>query len=117
MKKNIFKLIFGFLTGVLNGLFGAGGGVVAVETLKHTGLDQKSAQSTSIAVILPLCILSAIIYYFNGKIELDNNMWILLPSGLIGAFFGTFLMKKISCNLLKKIFCCFMIYSGIRMIF
>lgn len=117
MKKSIFKLIFGFLTGVLNGLFGAGGGVVAVETLKHAGLDQKSAQSTSIAVILPLCILSAIFYYFDGKIELNNNIWFLLPSGLVGALFGTFLMKKISCNLLKKIFCIFMIYSGVRMFF
>ena len=116
MKNKGFLLFFGFLTGVLNGLFGAGGGIVAVETLKHTGLDQKRAQSTSIAVILPLCVLSAVLYFFNGKVPLDN-IWFLLPAGLIGALFGTFLMKKISCNLLKKIFCVFMIYSGIRMFF
>lgn len=116
MKNKITFTLLGILTGVLNGLFGAGGGIVAVEVLKHSGLDQKKAQSTSIAVILPLCILSVIMYYFSGKISFDN-MWFLIPAGLCGAAFGTYLMKKMSCELLKKIFCAFMIYAGVRMFF
>ena len=115
-KENKILIIAGFLAGILNGLFGAGGGIVAVEALKKNGLDQKEAQSTSIAVILPLCILSAIIYSLNAMPDFKTILILILP-GLIGAFFGTFLMKKMSCRLLKKVFCLFLIYAGVRMIF
>ena len=46
----------GGLCGVLNGLFGAGGGIAAVPLLKAGGLEQKKAHATSLAVILPLAV-------------------------------------------------------------
>ncbi len=115
-KNNVIFALYGILIGVLNGLFGAGGGIAAVEVLKHYGLDQKQAQTTSIAIILPLCVLSAVLYLFKTEIDFKNLLF-LIPSGLAGAMLGTFMMKKMSCELLKKIFCGFMIYAGIRMFF
>ncbi|MBQ4155926.1 MAG: sulfite exporter TauE/SafE family protein [Clostridia bacterium] len=116
--KNISNLIlsfFGIIIGALNGLFGAGGGIAAVEVLKHFDLDQKEAQTTSIAVILPLCVLSASLYM--AKMQIDFKiMAILIPFGLLGAFSGTIMMKKFSSETIKKIFCFFIIYAGLRMI-
>lgn len=116
IKSNAVFMIFGVIIGVINGLFGAGGGIAAVEFLKYTGLDQKQAQTTSIAVILPLCIFSAVLYSFKTDIDFKTSL-ILIPAGICGAALGAFLMKKISCELLKKIFCGFMIYAGVRMFF
>lgn len=116
LKNSVIFSIYGVIIGIINGLFGAGGGIAAVEVLKHSGLDQKQAQTTSIAIILPLCVLSAILYSF--KVDIDfKTTFILIPFGILGTFLGTFLMKKMSCELLKKIFCGFMIYAGVRMFF
>ena len=44
--------------GVANGLFGAGGGMVLVPALqKLTDVEEESLFPTSVAVILPLCLL------------------------------------------------------------
>ena len=114
--KNIIISIFGIAIGIVNGLLGAGGGIVAVEILKHFGLDQKRAQTTSIAIILPLCVLSAILHMFKNQVDYKTAL-VLMPSGLIGAYLGTIIMKKTSCDFIKKVFCGFLIYAGVRMIF
>ena len=57
----------GSITGLLNGLFGSGGGMVAVPLLEHSGLEPAKAHATSIAVILPLTALSAGSYLFPAR--------------------------------------------------
>lgn len=52
MKKKLFSL-WGTLAGFLNGMLGAGGGMVVVPILK-TRLSEKQAHATSVAVILPI---------------------------------------------------------------
>lgn len=115
MNKSVILSLFGIVVGVVNGLLGAGGGIVAVEVLKYFGLNQKKAQTTSIAVILPLCILSTVLYVLKSHVDFKTAL-ILMPSGLIGAYLGTLVMKKTSCEFIKKVFCGFLIYAGIRMI-
>ncbi|MBQ2390482.1 MAG: sulfite exporter TauE/SafE family protein [Clostridia bacterium] len=108
--------IFGFLIGVVNGLFGAGGGMIAVPLLKSCGADQKQAHAGSLAIILPLSVVSAIIYSFNENVDFSLSLK-LIPFGIIGSLLGTFIMKKIDPAWLKRIFALVMIYSGIRMLF
>ena len=114
-KSNLILSAFGLIIGILNGLFGAGGGIAAVEILKHFNLDQKCAQTTSIAIILPLCTLSALLYMTKMTIDF-KTMGILVPFGILGAYIGTIAMKKLSLGAIKKIFCAFIIYAGFRMI-
>lgn len=116
IKDNLFLMTAGFLSGICNGLFGAGGGIIAVEALKRKGLDQKRSQSTSISVILPLCILSSVLFLIKNEVS-PTPLFFLIPSGLIGAYIGTVLMKKFSDKVIKNIFCVFILYAGIRMIF
>ena len=60
--------IFGGITGFLNGLLGAGGGMVAVPVLKKQ-MDTKEAHATSIAIIIPMSIFSATSYLLKGSVK------------------------------------------------
>ena len=58
MKKTTWRFaVSGAAAGAANGLFGGGGGSVLVSLLtRFCGLEQRQAFSTSLAVILPLCV-------------------------------------------------------------
>ena len=63
-------LLAGGATGLANGFFGGGGGSVLVPLLTRCcGLEQRKAFATSVAVILPLCVLSAVIYVIRGELN------------------------------------------------
>ena len=69
-KKRMSFWLAGGLAGLANGLFGGGGGSVLVPLLtRGCGLDQRKAFATSVAVILPLCVLSVAIYFFRGGLD------------------------------------------------
>ena len=116
MKNNkILTALYGLVIGLINGLLGAGGGMLAVPLLKKFGFTQKAAQQNTIAIILPITTVSSIMYILNDYVNLFDGL-IYLPTGLIGAVVATFLMKKFSNKWLKKIFAFFMLYAGIRLL-
>ena len=86
-----------------------------VPVLRFLNFDTKKAHANSIAIILPLCILSASIYLFKGRVEL-NNVWLFLPGGAIGAIVGALLMKKIPEVWIRRVFGVFLIWAGIRIL-
>lgn len=105
----------GLACGAANGLFGSGGGLIAVPMLENEGCDTKQAHATSIAVTLPLSAVSAFIYFRSGSLE-PSRALMYLPGGMLGVIAGSALMKKISSSLLKKLFAAVMIYFGVRML-
>lgn len=115
-KKNKKISLLGLIVGLINSLLGAGGGMLAVPILKKSGLSQTEAHATSIAVILPITIISTVIYAIKGNVPFDGNLWFLLY-GAIGAVIGGIILKKIPQKVLKKIFACFIIWAAIRMFF
>ncbi len=115
MKKSFLTAILGTLTGLINGLLGAAGGTVAVPSLRKLGLDKKEAHANAVAVILPLAVFSAVLYLFEGRVTISDALP-YIPSGIIGAITGTFIMKKITSKNLGRLFGAFMIFAGMRMI-
>lgn len=113
--KKIANALLGILTGIINILIGSCGGIVAVENLKLSGLDQTKSHATAIAVILPLTVISAIGYLYKGQVRLSDSYVYLIP-GLIGSVIGSWLLPKIPKKVLNKIFSVFIIYAGIRML-
>jgi hypothetical protein len=108
-------ILGGGLAGFVNGLLGSGGGMIAVSALEKCGLSAKESHSGSIAVILPLSIFSACMYIHSDRVQISDALP-YIPAGIIGAFFGAWLMKKISPNLLRRIFGIFALWAGVRLI-
>lgn len=110
------KFIFtGVAAGFLNGIFGAGGGMIVVPMLNKAGLSTEETHATSIAVILPLSILSSILYFSLGHVDFMDAA-VYIPGGLVGALLGGWLLPKIKTVWLHRIFGSLVIYSAVRLL-
>lgn len=104
----------GAAAGLVNGFFGGGGGMLLVPLLAGwCGLGQRKAFATSVAVILPLCVLSAAIYLFRGGVELLPALPYLL-GGLAGGLLGGKLFKGVSMTWLRRGFALLILYGGVK---
>lgn len=117
MDTIVLKLIgIGFITGIINGLFGSGGGTIVVPALVFlVGIEDFKAHATAISIILPLSIISTIIYLKSNVIKLDISLMVTL-GGLIGSFIGAKFLKKVPNLILRKIFGIIIIITALRMI-
>ena len=113
--KKCLPLAGGFFTGILNGLFGAGGGMVAVPFLRSGGLDEKESHASSVALLMALSLVSTALYLHRCSITIGDALP-YLPGALAGSAAGALLMPKISTKWLRRIFGLLMIYGGIRMV-
>lgn len=116
-KFYLFKIvIIGIITGLCNGLFGAGGGIIVVPSMVYfLNVNEHDAHATAIAVILPLAIISAFIYFRNGYLEFDK-VFRVAAGGVIGGMAGAWLLNRVSSYWLRKIFALFIIAAAVRMI-
>ncbi len=112
---NSKNVLGGIAIGFINGLLGAGGGMIAVPVLKKLGFSQKDAQANAIAVILPISLISAALYLLQGNVKIGDAV-IYIPGGIIGTAVGTFLLSKLSSSWLKRIFGGFMVFAGVRLL-
>lgn len=113
IKKHSLAFI-GALCGVMNGLFGSGGGLVAVPCLEKSGFEVKQAHASAIALTSVFSVISCIGYGISGNLNITEAIK-YIPGGLLGALAGALLMKRIDPSLLKRIFGLVMIYSGVRL--
>ncbi len=110
------RFLYGTVAGCLNGLFGAGGGVVLVPLLIKEGFERKKAHKNAVAIILPITFLSATLYILRGNVAPADALK-YVPGGLIGAIVGSFLINKLPVKVIRRIFALFMIWAGWRLVF
>jgi uncharacterized protein len=114
-----FLYVFtGLLAGLLSGLIGIGGGTIVVPILViFAGLSQKTAQGTTLALLVPpIGILAAWTYYKQGYVDFPIAGLICIGfifGGLIGAKFAT----NLSNQTLERIFGIALLIIAIKMIF
>ncbi len=117
LKKNLLLILTGIVTGIINGFFGGGGGMIVVPMLTlFLGYSQKQAHSTAILIILPITILSSVVYFLNGNFNFNVG----LPTTIgvfLGGLLGAFLLKKASSKIIIIIFALVMAFAGIKMLF
>lgn len=107
----------GGAAGLVNGFFGGGGGMVLVPILSsRCGLSQRQAFATSVAIIFPLCILSAAIYLFRGRLDFLQALPYLV-GGVIGGFAGGKLFRRLNMDWLRRAFALLILYGGVKSLF
>ncbi len=111
-------IMVGIAAGMLSGLVGVGGGIIIVPALVYfIGFSQKTAQGTSLAMImLPVGILGVMQYYKQGHVDF-RIVGLLAIGFLAGSFFGSKMALSISQETLKKVFAIMMIIIAIKMLF
>ena len=114
----IILVIIGFMTGVFGGLFGVGGAIMMIPAMVYfLGVDQHTAQGTSLAVMLPpIGLFAAYNYYKAGQV----NIWyalIIAVTFMVGGYFGSKIALHLPEQLMKKIFAVFLILVALKLIF
>ena len=109
----------GFLAGAVNGLLGAGGGIIIVYgmayALREKECDLRDFYANALCVMLPISAFSCVRYAARGNLATDGMGRYVIPA-LIGGFVGGLLLGKIKVDALKRLFAALVIYSGIVLI-
>ena len=104
----------GAAAGIVNGLFGAGGGMVLVPLLgKLTDLEEDSIFPASVSIILPICIVSLLFTVRPGDIPWMTAMPYLIGSAAGGVLAG-WLGKKIPTLWLHRALGILILWGGVR---
>jgi uncharacterized protein len=111
-------VLIGLMAGIFGGVFGVGGAIVMIPALVYfLGVDQHTAQGTSLAVMLPpIGLFAAYNYYKAGQVDIWYA-FIIAFSFMIGGYFGSKIALNLPENLMKKIFGFFLILVALKLIF
>lgn len=114
MRRLIGITISGAGAGALNGLFGAGGGMVLVPLMgKLTDLDEKHLFSSAVAILLPICIVSLIFADGWSTFSLMQALPYLAGS-LIGGICAGIWGKRIPVLWLHRVLGMLILWGGVR---
>lgn len=104
----------GGLAGAVNGLLGAGGGMVLVPLLSRSReLEGVQIFPASVAMILPLCVISLIATAMHTSLPFSTALPYLLgsiPGGLLAGYYG----RKIPAMWLHRALGAMILWGGIR---
>lgn len=106
----------GLAAGLLSGLFGIGGGIIMVPAMVlAAGMAQRNAAATSLAAIVPIAAVGAVI--FGGARSVDLAAAGALTIGSLGGVqVGSRLMGRISERWLRIGFAAFIASVAIAML-
>lgn len=116
MRRNGFwgLILAGAAAGTVCGLLGAGGGMVLVPLLSRlTQLEEEQIFPASVAVILPVCLISLTVTAVSGSVAWNEALpW--LPGSALGGVLAGFLGRKIPVKWLHRVLGIFILWGGIR---
>lgn len=117
IKNKLLLVAAGIVAGAVNGLFGGGGGMLVVPVLTVLlAMPPKRAHATALFVILPITVLSGLVYALFGNFSLPVG----IPAGcgvVAGGVIGALALKKISNARLTKIFAFVILLAGVKLLF
>lgn len=128
--KNVFNadkrhipllIIAGIGAGFLNGLLGAGAGVILVFVYAALSKDKSEGSvkdnfAMTVATVIPISVFSTVNYVTKVGTDLSKSLVFLLP-GAVGGLLGAWVTDKIKTSHLKFIFAILTAIAGINMIF
>ena len=118
MTTILILVAIGLMAGIFGGIFGIGGAIVMIPALVYImGVDQHTAQGTSLAVMLPpIGLFAAYNYYKAGQV----NIWfavIIALAFMAGGFLGSKIALSLPESTMRKVFGVLLILIALRLIF
>ena len=121
----LLLVVGGLASGFLNGLLGAGGGILAVLVLSavlsaksndpSASADKRDVFANALASMLPTAAVSAARYAARGAIRIENALTYVLPA-IAGGLAGALLLDRLPVTAVRRIFIVIAIFSGIVML-
>lgn len=103
-------LMLGAAMGVLGGVFGIGGGLIAIPALGLLfGLDQQLAQGTALVMVVPNVVVALWRYHQRNRIDLRHAL-ALSVSSFVFAWLGSIVAVGLDASAMRRGFVGFMLF-------
>ncbi|MBR1803192.1 MAG: sulfite exporter TauE/SafE family protein [Clostridia bacterium] len=110
------KILIGLVSGLICGLFTAGGGLILVPAFLYMlKMEPKKARAISVFCMLPMVMATAFFYGQGHFIDWQIGIKCAI-GGVIGGILGAKLLNKIPDQYIRIAFIIFLIYAGIHML-
>ncbi|RLD89701.1 MAG: sulfite exporter TauE/SafE family protein [Bacteroidetes bacterium] len=112
----VVLIVIGLVAGTLSGLIGIGGAIIIIPSLVFLlGMDQYSAQGTSLAtMLLPIGLLAALNYYKAGELNIKYAM-VIAVAFFVGGYLGSKVALQIPEAVLRKVFAGILVLIALKM--
>ena len=118
MMETVILLLIGLVAGIASGFLGIGGGLFVIPGLVLLlNYSQKTAQGTSLGLLLPPIGLLAVINYYKGGYVNIKAAGIMIITFLIGSYFASKFVVELPEAVIKKIFGVFLLFYAVKLFF
>jgi uncharacterized membrane protein YfcA len=105
----LLDLSLGLVLGTLGGLFGIGGGLIAIPIIGlFFGLDQLMAQGTALVMVVPNVVLAVRRYNQHNRIDLRQAAALAIP-GLCSALLASHIALSLPSEVMRLFFVVFLL--------
>lgn len=112
-KSSVMLALSGAIAGIVNGLFGAGGGLVLAPLLtKFAALKDEQIFPSSVAIIFPICVITLLAQYGFSLPFQESWPYLLgsIPGGILAGIYG----KYIPAKWLHRSLGILLLYGGVK---
>ena len=111
-----FSIFIGAILGVLAGMGVGGGSLLMLWLTVIIGLDYPEARAINLLFFMPSALVSTLFRWRQGSINIRETFPAII-TGSLCAILGTCLNGRVHLELLKKLFGCLLLVTGIRELF
>jgi uncharacterized protein len=113
----LILVAIGLVAGFLGGMIGLGGAIILIPALVLLlAMDQKTAQGTTIAIMLPpIGLFAAFNYYKAGYVNIKYALVIAVVF-MIGGYLGSKLALQVPVPTLRRIFAAVLVLVAVKML-
>jgi uncharacterized membrane protein YfcA len=114
----LILVVIGLVAGILGGRVGLGGAIILIPAMVgFLAMDQRMAQGTTLAIMLPpIGLFAAFNYYKAGYVNIKYAVVIAIVFA-IGGYLGSKLALNVPATMLKKIFALVLVLMAAKMAF
>ena len=116
MSEIIILLLIGLASGMVSGVLGIGGGIIIIPALVYfLGYSQKTAQGTSLGLLLPPIGLLAVLNYYHAGFVNVKAAGLMIITFVIGSYITSKFAVTRPESMIKKIFAVFLLFYAIKL--